>query len=114
MIRSQKKNFESCFREDVIIEFYNAYLPLIELSPYLNLIERIYSYYHREVFKHSHDSIVSLPMPQGIQVLLAQLVEAIREILYISQKKYEMFLKFKLASVLFDWNLLVNVLTEIS
>ena len=66
------------------------------------------------MFKNSHDSLVSLPMPQTIQVLLAQLVEAIREILFISQKKYEMFLKFKLASILYDWNLLVNVLTEIS
>jgi len=62
------------------------------------------------MFRDSHDSIVSLPMPQATQVLLAQLVEAIREILFISQKKYEMFLKFKLASILYDWNLLVNVL----
>jgi hypothetical protein len=61
-------------------------------------------------------------MPQGMQVLLAQLVEAMREILFISnyccynlgQKKYEMFLKFKLAAMLYDWNLLVNVLQEIS
>lgn len=57
-VRSHKKNFQSCFRQDVIIQFYNAYLPLIELQPYLILIEKIYSYYHREVFKNSHDSVI--------------------------------------------------------
>lgn len=29
MMRYGKKSFDSCFKDDVIVEFYNAYLPLV-------------------------------------------------------------------------------------